>query len=269
MMDAFDMIVHRFPAGHDITIIPVADIHLGARESMVKEFQAFINYVKEAPNVYLILVGDLIDNGIKSAVTSVYTETMMPGQQKRMMAELLKPVKDRILCGVCGNHERRSSKEVDDDASYDIMSKCDIEHLYREDMAIIKIQMGERNRPSGTAKMGKDRPSYVIGVTHGAAGGALTGGAINRNERFAYSFSGLDMLITGHTHKPAHTVPSQLVIDPRNNKVTLRPIHVVTATSWLAPGGYSLQKMFSPVSHVSQRIILSGDHKEIDVRTST
>ena len=108
----FDMIQHQFLGGQDITIIPISDVHLGAQEYMEQEFISFISTVKNTPNTYLVLGGDLIDNGTRNGVTNVFRATMPPSQQKKEMANILKPVSDRILCFVPGNHERRSGKEM-------------------------------------------------------------------------------------------------------------------------------------------------------------
>lgn len=266
MMNDFDMIVHALPELDYIKIYPIADVHLGAAECMEKEFMSFLDVLKDDPHAFAVLCGDLLNNGVKSSVTNVYKETRMPAAAKRLMAELLKPISSKILAAVSGNHERRSSKEVDDDPTYDIMAKLDIEHLYRPNMAFIKIQMGEKRRKSGSETRGENRPTYQIVLTHGASGGALTGSGINKNERFGYAIDNMDVLISAHTHRPAATKPSKIVIDPHNNMVKLRPFYVVTATSWLRPGGYTLQKMLTPTSYVEQTLILSGKRKEMEVR---
>jgi hypothetical protein len=112
---------------------------------------------------------------------------------------------------------------------------------------------------------GTANPTYTLVVTHGAGGGMLTGGSVNRNERFGYVIDGMDCLIVGHTHKPFVTQPSKLKIDPYNNKVSLRPFKVVSSTSWLNYGGYAAQKMLIPSSHAIQIVRLCGDHKDIKV----
>lgn len=265
MLGDFEMIQHSFLGGHDITIIPVFDVHLGSQECMEQEFISFIKMVAEKPNVYLVLGGDLIDNGTKSSVTNVFRATMSPSQQKKEMANILKPVADRILCMIPGNHERRSGKDADDDPVYDIAAKLDVEHLYRENAAFVKIQMGKKEYPSGGKTEGDKRPVYTLVVTHGSGGGMLTGGAVNRSERFGYVIDGMDALILGHTHKPYITQPGKIFIDTRNNKVSVKPFRVISATSWLSWGGYAAQKMLLPTSHAWQTLTLTGDHKEIIV----
>ena len=265
MLPDFEMIIHKFPDGNDITILPIADVHLGARECMEQEFISFIGTVAEKPNTYLVLLGDLLNNAIKSSVSNVYDEIYRPSEAKRMMAKILEPVRDKILCAVKGNHELRSSKDVDDCPMYDIMAKLDLEHLYRENVAFVKIQMGEQERDNGSRMDGFRRPCYTIVATHGTGGGILTGASVNRNERWGYSVDNMDCLITAHSHKPSITQPGKIYIDTRNNQVKIKPFKVITATSWLTYGGYVAQKMMLPGSHAMQTITLAGDHKEMVV----
>lgn len=231
---------------------------------MEQEFIEFINKVKETPNVYLCLGGDLIENGTRNSVgSSVFRQTMSPSQQKREMANILAPVRDRILCLLPGNHEGRSAKDADDDPVYDIAAKLDLEHLYRENIAFVKIQMGKDRQVVGSA--GDKRPCYVLAVTHGTGGGIYTGGAVNRGERFGYVIDGMDALVLGHTHKPFTTQPGKILIDKQNNKVSIKPFKVITATSWLQYGGYAARQMLSPTTHCLNTLTLKGDHKEIIV----
>lgn len=253
------MIIHKFPKRPDLDIIPVSDVHLGAAEHLWKEWEDFRNKVLASPNTYLVLGGDLINNATRSSVSNVFEETIRPRDQKKMMAAMLEPLRDRILCAVTGNHERRSGKDADDDATYDILCKLDLEHLYRENMAFVKIQMGV------TDGNGSKNPTYMLVVSHGAGGGGLTGSAVNKSERFGYVLDGADALIVGHTHKPFVTQPSKIFIDKYNNNISLKPFKVVCATSWLDYGGYAAAKMLLPSGHAPQVMHLCGKHKEIRV----
>ena len=265
MLPDYEMIVHKFPEKKDITIIPLFDVHYGAAECMEDEFRKFLQMVENTPDVYLILGGDLVNNNIRTAVGDIWKERISPSAQKREMAELLKPVKDRVLCSVTGNHERRSTRDTDDDPSYDIMTKLDIENLHRENIAFLKLQLGEPFDKHGNRADGKSRPTYTIVVTHGAGGGIYTGTSVLRAERFGYAVTGMDCLVVGHSHKAFTTQPGQLVIDTKNNKVSVRPFKVISATSWMEYAGYAQQKMLLPTTHCLHTLTLKGDHKEIIV----
>lgn len=257
MLNDFELITHKFPERQDISIIPISDVHLGAREHLERKWVDFCNTVNATDNVFITLGGDLINNGTRTSVSNIFDETMRPREQKRMMVEYLTPIKEKILCCVSGNHERRSGKDIDDDPTYDIMCKLDLEHLYRENMAFLRLQFGKIDGHGGS------NPTYGIGVTHGSGGGILTGTSVNRNERFGYVFEGLDALIVGHTHKPAITQPAKVKVDMHNNKVSIKPFKVITSTAWLDYGGYALQKQLLPAAWTAQKLILAGKHKEI------
>jgi predicted phosphodiesterase len=259
MLPDFNMIIHKFPEREDITIIPIADVHLGARECMEQEFIKFIDSIKDKPNVYLVLGGDLINNATRSSVTNIFEEIMRPADQKKEMSKILAPVAHKILAAVSGNHERRSGKDADDDPTYDILCKIDREDVYRENMAFVKFQFGD------PAKNGENNPTYTIVVTHGAGGGALTSGAVLKGERFGYAIDGMDALIMGHTHKPFTTQPGKIVIDKYNNKVSVKPFKVINMTSWLDYSGYAAAKMLLPSSHCMHTLTLRGTRKEMVV----
>lgn len=267
MLPDFELIQHKFLGGHDITIIPVFDVHLGSPGCMEQDFMKFIETVVKAPNTYLVLGGDLIDNGTRSSVTNPFRATMPPSQQKKEMANILAPAKDRILCLLPGNHERRSGKDADDDPVYDIACKLDIEDRYRENIAYLKIQLGkecEHRRQQD----GRKRPAYCLTVLHGTGGGVLTGGSVNRAERFAYVIDGLDAMIVGHSHKPFIDPAAKVKIDPFNNKVSIKPFAVVSATSWLKFSGYAARGMMNPTAFVEQSLVLHGDRKRMTIITS-
>lgn len=256
MNSDFDLIVHRFPESN-ITIIPVSDVHLGAYEHYADLWQDFCKRVESTPEVYVMLLGDLVNNSIRTSVANPFDEVIRPRDQKRIMVEQLEPIRDRILCSVSGNHERRTMKDTDADISYDIMAKLDLEHLYRENMAFVKICLGKR--PS------EDKPNstFIFGCTHGSGGGIYTGAAVNRNERFGHVIEGLDCLVVGHTHKGTVSRPSKIVVDSNTEKITVKSFTVVTAESWLAYGGYAAQKMLLPSeSGNPQRIILGGNYHD-------
>ena len=259
MLNDFEIITRHFPENSDIKIYPISDVHLGAAEHLAAEWDNFCKRILEEPDSYIILGGDMLNNSLKSSVANIYEETMRPREQKRIMAEMLRPLKDKILCATTGNHCRRSGKDADDDPTYDIMCKLDLEHLYRENMAFLCLRFGKKDGD------GRKNPTYTFVVTHGAGGGGSTGSAVNRSEKFGYVIDGMDCLVLGHTHKAYTTQPSKISIDLQNNKVSLKPFKVVSMTSWLAYGGYAARAMLTPSSYVPQEIILRGNRKEMRV----
>lgn len=255
----FEPLIYHFPDNKDLTLYPISDLHIGARECMINVWGDFKRKLLSEPNSYITIGGDMMNNGLKNSVTNVYDEMMRPREQKRWLVDQLYDIKDRILCVVPGNHEGRSDKEVDDNPLYDVCCKLDIEDKFRENGAVMIIRIGN------VKGSGIKNPTYTGCVIHGSGGGFLTGSAVNKNERFGYAFDGLDFLIVGHTHKPVNSIPSKIVIDKHNKKVSLRPFRVITSTAWLTYGGYALRKQLLPTSHTLTRLTLFGNEKKMEV----
>ena len=120
MLSDSELIVHKFEGNHPIHIYPILDVHLGAAEHMRREWNYFCDHILNDPYGYITLGGDLINNATRSSVSNIFEETMRPREQKKVIIEMLTPIKSRILCGTTGNHERRSVKDADDDPTYAI-----------------------------------------------------------------------------------------------------------------------------------------------------
>ena len=261
MLNDFDLIAHKFPG--EIVIYPVSDVHLGAVEHCENEWLAFLKRV-ESENAYLILAGDLLNNAVKSAsFANPFEEAIRPRDAKRKMVEYLAPLRDRILCVTTGNHERRTYRDDDQDLTYDICTKLDIEHLYRENICFMAVSVGERTNTS------KPENTYNFAVTHGTGGGIYTGAAVNRNERFGNIIDGLDCLVVGHVHKGFITKPSKVIIDSRNGVVKMKHYVVISCISWLNFCGYAARGMLLP-THVCdpQKLLLTNKRHDKKIITT-
>lgn len=261
-MNDLTLIRHSFP--DEINIYPIADVHLGAMEHCAAEWDEFIRKLYTS-NAYVILVGDLINNALRSTgFANPYDEAMRPSEAKRAMCKYLEPIKDRILCVVTGNHERRTNKEADQDITRDICTKLDLEDLYRENVAYMAVSVGSRPTED------KAQCTYIFTVTHGTGGGIYTGAAVNRDERYGNFIEGLDCLVTGHVHKGFITKPAKIVIDPRNSFVSVRHYVVVSCVSWLSYCGYAAQKMLLPAQTCDPQVLkltVNASHKKRIVTT--
>ena len=89
MKSDFDMVIRKFPDRPNIKIYPVADVHLGAIECMEDKWQKFCSMIANDENAYLILAGDLINNGVRNSVGNPFEQVYRPREQKRLMIEYL------------------------------------------------------------------------------------------------------------------------------------------------------------------------------------
>lgn len=257
MKSDFDMIVRRFPDRPSIKIYPIADVHFGAIECMEDKWEKFRNMIKDDPNAYLMLAGDLIQNGVRMAVGNPFDQAYRPREQKRLMVEQLKPLRDKILCMVGGNHERRTDKDTDSSPAFDIAAKLDLEDIYRESIAFVKLQFGD------SKKSGDRNPAYTFAVVHGFGSSIYTTNAAMRAERFGMAIDGVDGIIAGHIHKPQEFPVGKYLVDKHNEKVTIKPFEVFICTSWLEGSGYGIQKLMQPTVFRLRHLNLCGIKKQI------
>lgn len=258
MLDDFTPIVHEFEGNEPVTIYPIADLHIGSPECRIEAWYEFIEKLKNEPRSYIVIAGDMMDNGLKNSKTNVYGQTMRPRDQKRWLVQELMPIRDKILCIVEGNHEARND-DVDDSPLYDVTCKLDLEDVYRENGAFLILRIGD------VKGNGKKNPTYTGLIQHGTGGGGMIGGQVNKLTKYAMSFEGLDFIVSGHTHKPFNVPDARLVLDTHNKRIIEKPFRAITATSWLKYGGYGFRKQYAPTAHSLAEIILSGDHKELRV----
>ena len=229
-----------------VTIYPIGDLHLGSIGCHEKEWADFVSFIANEPDSYICVIGDMFDNAVRNSIANPFDSDFRyrPMEAKNLLSEYLKPISDKVLCGVRGNHENRSVKETDTDMLYDVFCRLNIEDRYRAGTAFLYLQIGERT--NGNRIKSRAISSYNIVVTHGTGGGKYAGSAINNQQRFGSYISGMDCLVTGHTHAPSITKPSKVVFDPHQNEIRTEPFACVQCCSWLAYSGYPLAKMLPP-----------------------
>jgi predicted phosphodiesterase len=253
MLKDFDMIVHKLPKElSHMNIYGLADLHIGSGEFNEKRWKSWKEMVLNDEYGFVVLVGDLLDSGLKTSKTNTYEQTMRPFEQKqwlkRELADFAK--KGKILACISGNHEQRAVELADDVPLYDVMAKLDLEDVYRHNMAFVKLSLGYKNA--------ERQWSYNLVLGHGASKG--------RVEKFSYGIDGMDVMVTGHTHQPSANFYSKLVIDPQNSTVSMRDFAHVVLPSFTELGGYALRAMYNPQSHTKYPVIrLDGTKKSVEI----
>lgn len=262
MLDNLEIIKIEFSERKDITVYPLGDVHLGSFCCQEAKFAKLVERVASEEDSYVFLIGDMIDNATKSARVGVpWDNRLRPAEAKRLMANYLEPIRTKVLACISGNHEARN-KDVDDDPMYDICAKLDIEDRYRASLAFVHLRFGDK-----TGSYLKN-PSYNVCLTHGAGSSIYVGGSSARGERFI-SATDADVLVSGHTHKPADIPGARFKINASHGRVFVEPWRYVICSSWLDYTDYAAKAMLTPTASVEQRIIFHGKEKKIDVIQST
>lgn len=236
----FEMIARKFPQNKDLRIYAVGDLHAGAIQADLKGWERFNQIILDDPFAYVIFLGDLLNNATKSSVSNVYEDIMRPRDQKIYLKEHIADLAkaERILAILPGNHENRSLKEADDSPLFFVADSLGLTDIYRDNIAIIKLTIGSREKAKTNC--------YTLFATHGSGGGGTTGAYVNKCERYAKNYDGVDIFFFGHSHRPFVTKPNRIIVDANREVTRQRKTIVTTGSSWMAYGGYPVVKMLDP-----------------------
>lgn len=248
MRNDFEMVEFSLPKDVQYAnIYPLGDLHLGSRECDLELFLLWRETVLNDPNGYVVIIGDLLDWGLKNSKTNIYEAVMTPLEQKEYLFDLLKPIKHRIVGIVPGNHEYRGVKEVGTCPLYDVACRLGIEDVYRPNMCVVKFGIGNQR--------GKN---VVYGITlhHGASK--------NKFAKFCESMDGINLFISGHTHETDFTPKAKTVCDLRHRSIRVEPYLKVVVPPFQKYGGYAIRGAYTP-SAIGQfpHIRLDGMTKHI------
>ncbi len=242
------------PYAEQIEIHPLSDLHIGDRNCDYKSILDRIEYIKNTPNCYCILDGDLMDCAIASSIGDTYGASIQPMEQLKHCVRLFEPIKDKILAVLPGNHEHRIYKSDGLEITELMCTQLGIHNKYSSTTALVFVRFGKSTH--------RGRPQlYTIYVTHGTGGGRKEGGKINRLVDLS-AIVDADIYLMGHTHMPAVVRESFFRVSGSNSSVALVDKLFVNTASSLDYGGYGDAQGYKPSSKISPVIYLDGTKRE-------
>lgn len=237
-----------------------ADEHIGDEHSDMKRLLERIEYVKNTPNAYCILNGDLLDNATKTSIGDTYTQVFNPMEQLQRGVEIFEPIKDKILCLTHGNHENRTYKKEGINLSAMLSAQIGLSDRYSPTSALLFVRFGRHSSHNHGRKV-----CYTIYALHGSGGGRKEGAKAIRLADMA-SIIDTDIYIHSHTHLPMIMKQGFHRVDLINSSVALVDKLFVNTAANLKYGGYGEAGEFKPSSMETPVIYLNGTKKEFKAR---
>lgn len=226
MRHDLDLIVKQFPEDFDtLRVYAIGDVHVGSPEFNEQAIKKKIKIIQDDPQGVVCVCGDLGDYGLKNAKTNVYLATMQPRQQQEYILDLFRPITNKIVAAVPGNHEERITREVGTCPMYDLCVLWGIPDVYRQNVAITKLNFG---------KVTKGRQMSFIGIT-------THGSTRNKHKKFIACFDNIDFAISGHTHTPEYSPHGKIRVDAKHATARHVPYKEIVVDGNLQPGGYSIK----------------------------
>lgn len=239
----------------NIDILIFADEHIGDPHSDINYLNERINYIKNTPNAFAILNGDLMDNATKTSVSDTYSQVYNPQQQMDYLVELFKPIKNKILCITQGNHEARTYKKEGIDIMKNVADRLGIASRYSPESVLLFLRFGWNIK--------KRRQLYTIYTTHGSGGGRKEGAKAIRLADLA-SIVDADCYIHSHTHLPMIMKEDFVRISEPNSSVNTVTKLFVNSSGNLRYGGYGEVLGCKPASIDKPVIHLDGHNRVLN-----
>lgn len=237
-----------------------SDWHIGDKLCDMQSIKDEVEKVKETPNAYCVLNGDLCNTATRTSVSDIYSETMSIMEQIQICIDLLMPIKDKILFITNGNHENRTYKSDGVEIMRIVAKQLKLEDKYCREGGVLFLRFGKMDKTHHCRKQG-----YAIYISHGTGGGKRAGSKVNRLEDLA-GIVDADVYIHGHTHLPLVFKQGFYRLNWRNSCVVLGDKLFVNSSAQLNYGGYGQIEGYKPASKSAPVIYLNGCRREMIAR---
>ena len=172
--------------GNDANLYFIGDSHIGTKNFDNIAFKKTIDLIKKDNKARVILMGDLIEAIIPTDkrfdLDNIDPANITAEKQYFTIRKFLKPIKEKIVCILSGNHEEKLKK----------LTSFDITHMLSEDLDTIDV---------GYSALLKLSNNKTIFVTHGDSTGTSIQGRIKKLLSIVNNFKRKpDIVCMGHTH---------------------------------------------------------------------
>lgn len=223
---------------NNLQLYILSDMHIGDPHADLPKLKRIIDFIKNSPNMYVILLGDILNTALKTSKSDIYSETLNIMDTQKLALELLTPIKDKILAMTPGNHENRVWREVGVDLSLWLAEKLGLQEKYRNNGIALTIQFGSDNN-------GRPYRLNIFGQ-HGAyGGGRRLGAAMNALEDLDGIVCNADIYIRAHTHQNIQGARKVFTFN-ENGNITYQNKYYYNSPSVMTYGGYAYDKGYRP-----------------------
>lgn len=231
------------------SVVFIGDVHCGSPQFDQKKFLDILDYCYKN-NLYVLLMGDLVEIGTKDSVGAGVYEQEYPGQsQYEKMVEWLYPLaQKKLILGLHhGNHEERVYKVSGINISKMMARELGVSYL--GDACWSKFKVGNI--------------IYHIYSLHGRTGARFEGTALLALERISANFF-CDVVAMGHAHKSiSSAVLMQRVI---GNQVIEHRKHLIITGSYLKYDDSYAQASGMPISKLgSPKVKFSTKERDVHI----
>ena len=227
-----------------LELIQLTDMQFGHRSCKVPRVIEYRDWILKEPNRFVFLTGDCIDAATIFSPGTPWDSLFGPQSQAYRFAEIMAPMRHRILGYVGGNHERRAMPAFGD---IGVLLAVLLRIPYSDGQQAVDIYFGEH------------KPFKTL-LWHGT-GGARTKGAVAQVlDRFMQKGDS-QLFLMGHLHQGL-VMPGWRMYRDGKNGLALQKIMGAIGTSFLEYyGSYGEVMGLNPSDVVMARALLDLNGK--------
>lgn len=229
-----ELIIDLGDKHQSIQIIPLADLHIGDAQCDLALINRTINYIKNTPNAFTIVNGDIINNATKVSKSNIYEDVLSIDEQIDLAIELLKPIKDKILLLTSGNHEYRTNILAGVDPIKMIGLGIGLpKERYSLHASVVTLLFGRYNGEK------TKRNQFVVYALHGRRGGGSIGSSAKAIESLGGIVPNADLYLQSHVHQIMGFPKTIFIYDKHTRKLEEHFRDFVVTNAFLKYGGYA------------------------------
>ena len=238
-----------------ITIIPISDVHIGDKTANLKAFKEVLERIKNEPNTYTILNGDLCNVALKNSKSDVYSDELTPMEQVLQIIKFLEPIRSKVLVLSNGNHEQRITNDTSIDVLWLVAKQLGIEQVYSPSWWYLYLSFGNTN---------KNRPAlFTISGYHGSGSSQTTGAKANKVKKMSQVVLA-DIYLMSHVHEPIQTKGIMFMPDYQHKTIVKKDMYYCISNSFVEyEGSYAERMGLIPSNNGITEIELDGNKKTI------
>lgn len=232
----------------EIILVPISDTHIGSPQFQEHCLKEVIDFIKDTPNAYCVLNGDIVDMCLPDSVGSadIYDQ-ISPDVAVSMACLLFNPIKDKILCVTEGNHEYRQTKLTMISPLMQFCTYLGIPDKFSPNGAYLFLRLKQRSQ---TTKV------FRVYITHGVSNSSVVGGKIKKLCDYANMIDA-DCYIVGHSHLPATLKQDYIMANSEAKRLFTTTRLFVNSCAYLSSmGGYGERKGYVPATISQPKIYL-------------
>lgn len=232
----------------DVKIALLFDVHYGNFAHKKEKFLSYLEWIKNTPNVYAILGGDLMENALDDGRGMTYDQTENPQTQFEEMVLMLAPIAHKILGATTGNHEWRTYKKTGIDITKILCNRLDITYFSGPFWMTIMANGYKRN----------------FFIKHGESNSRTKGGKMNSANRPKMFTGIIHFFISGHVHDRVCESETMLVDDPIHCRLIELKQWTIIAPAFLSwKETYAYRAGYPPPASggVSIELLENGDYR--------